>query len=268
MPREWHDRHAANVIEEPEKRRLYQRTAVDKKPYFMRVIYPALMNQYNTYIKNTNKNAMREFGMTVEELKAVPEAERTERQRDFLRYFDRSMPVGVSDCVMNRICRRIEAEFDGYIGRHNASTAFDYTIMKSGAEYSRGQLDAIVKLYENYCQRLRSFAVFTSYERVDEYDSFARMQEMRQEFVSECTKICPDRRALCDIVLDICYRRNGTKRFAWEMCGDEIIENLLERHGGELTFPEPDPEGDIVFAGERFTRKTIRIGGENEYRAE
>ena len=268
MPREWHDRHAANVIEDPEKRRLYQRTVADKKPYFMRVIYPALMKQYNTYIKNTNKNAMREFGMTVEELRAVPETERTDRQRDFLRYFDRSMPVGVSDCVMNRICRRIEAEFDGYLGRHNAAAQFDYTIMKSGAEYSRGQLDAIVKLYENYCQRLRSFAVFTSYERVDEYDSFARMQEMRQEFVAECTKICPDRRALCDIVLDICYRRNGTKRFAWEVCGDEIIENLLDRHGGKMTFPELDPDGEITFAGERFTRKTIKIGGENEYRAE
>lgn len=107
MPREWHDRHSANQIEDDDKRRFYQKLVADKKPYFMRLIYPALMKQYNTYIKNTNKNALREFQMTVDELYAIPESERTERQRDFLRYYEKRMPVGTNDCVMNRICRRV-----------------------------------------------------------------------------------------------------------------------------------------------------------------
>ena len=54
------------MIEDPEKRRFYLSLVADKKPYFMRIIYPALMKQYNTYIKNTNKNAMREFQMTID----------------------------------------------------------------------------------------------------------------------------------------------------------------------------------------------------------
>lgn len=51
--------------------------------------------------------------------------------------------------------------------------------MKSGIEYSRTQYNAILKLYENYNKRLRSYAVFANYERVDEYDTFSRMIEMR-----------------------------------------------------------------------------------------
>lgn len=262
MPREWHDRHSVNMIEDPEKRRFYLSLVADKKPYFMRIIYPALMKQYNTYIKNTNKNAMREFQMTIDELSAIPRSQQTERQRDFLRYYKNRMPVGIHNCVMNRICRRFEKEFDGYLGRHNSENQFDYSIMKSGAEYSRSQFNAITKLYENYNRRLRNYAVFANYERVDEYDTFTRMMEMREDFVQECAKVCPNRFALCDIVLDICYQRSSTKRFAWEMCGEEIIQNLLNRNNGTISYPTLDQEGDIVYCGNKFSVKQEQIGGD------
>lgn len=262
MPREWHDRHAVNTIEDADTRRYYLRLVADKKPYFMRIIYPALMKQYNTYIKNTNKNAMREFGMTVDELSGIPEENRTERQRDFLRYYSSRMPVGNNDCVMNQICRRFESEFDGYVGRHNAETDFDYAIMKSGTEYSRTQFSAISKLYEEYNKRLRNYVVFANCERVDEYDTFSRMQEMRTEFEQECARVCPNRFTLCDIVLDICYKKSSTKRFAWEMCGAEIIHNLLSKNGGVIAYPILDANGEIYFGGNRFTVKQTEIGGE------
>lgn len=259
MPREWHDRHSVNTIEDPEKRRFYQHIVADKKPYFMRIIYPTLMRQYNTYIKNTNKNAMREFQMTIDELIKIPQECLTDRQRDFLRYYNSRMPVGNNNCVMNRICRRFEQEFDGYLGRHNADIDFDYTIMKSGTEYSRSQYNSILKLYESYNKRLRSYAVFANYERVDECDTFAKMLEMKNEFLQDCTQVCPDRFALCDIVLDICYRKSSTKRFAWEMCGDEIIHNLLERNGRHISYPTLDADGDVYFGGNRFTVVTQRL---------
>ena len=265
MPREWHDRHSVNTIDEPVKRRFYQKIVADKKPYFMRIIYPALMKQYNTYIKNTNKNAMREFQMTVDELLELPPTELSDRQKDFLRYYESRMPVGNHDCVMNRICRRFEQEFDGYLGRHSAETEFDYTVMKSGVAYTRSQYNAILKLYENYNHRLRSYAVFANYERVDEYDTFSKMMEMRTEFEQECSKICSNRFALCDIVLDICYRKSSTKRFAWEMCGNEIICNLLNKHEGLISYPTIDPAGEIVFCGNRFTLRQKRLEEFNEH---
>lgn len=134
MPRTWHDRHAANKIEDDELRDFYRSIVADKKPYFMRYIYPALMKQYNQYIKNTNRNCLREFQMTVDELRMVPADELTERQSDFLRYYDYRMPVGTGDCVMNKICKRFEQEFDGYIRKHNSKIKFDYTIMKNASE--------------------------------------------------------------------------------------------------------------------------------------
>lgn len=263
MPREWYDRHAANKIEDQAERDLYRRIVADKKPYFMRYIYPALMKQYNTYIKNTERNALREFQMTVSELKAIPIGEATDRQRDFIRYYDYRMPVGVHDCVMNRICRRFEEEFDGYIGRHNSSTDFDYTIMRSGADYTPRQYSAIKRLYEEYNKRLTSYSVFADYERVDEYDSYAALSMMNEDFRAECAKVCPNNRALCDVILDICYSKNSTKRFAWSMCGTGIIHNLLEANDNLISFPVISEQGDFHYCGDTYDIETtmITIGG-------
>ena len=109
---------------------------------------------------------------------------------DFLRYYDYRMPVGTNDCVMNKICRRFESEFDGYVGKHNAAIKFDYTIMRSNADYSNSQFNAIKKLYEDFNKRLRNYAVFADYERIDECDSFAEMSMINDEFRRECKGCC------------------------------------------------------------------------------
>ncbi|MBQ5390093.1 MAG: hypothetical protein IIU58_04220, partial [Clostridia bacterium] len=265
MPREWHDRHAASSISDPERRSLYLRIAADRKPYFMRYIYPDLMRKYNTYIKNTDKSCLREFQMTVDELTSVPADEQTERQREFLRYYRMKLPVGTNDCVMNRICRRFEKEFDGYLRRRNAETSFDYTIMKSGAECVASQRSGIVRLYEDYNRRLRSYTVYANYERIDECESLCQKAEMYNEFTEECAKVCPNRASFCDIALDICYTKNATKRFAWELCGDDIIDNLLDRNGGQITYPTLDPSGNIEYGGKKFREEYTYIGEMNEH---
>ena len=259
MPREWYDKHAVNKIENQERRDFYRRIVADKKPYFMKYIYPMLMKQYNNYFKNTNRNALREFQMTVDELYRTPIEELTEQQKEFLKYYEYRMPVGTSDCVMNKICRRFENEFDGYIGKHNSTVKFDYTIMKSSVEYAPKQYSQIKKLYEDYNKRLISYSIFADYERVNESDSYMAFSMMNEEFLKECSKICPNRFALCNIVLDICYKTSSTKRFAWNMCGSEIIHNLLRRNGGRISYPVLDDNGSIEFKANKFSLKTKEI---------
>lgn len=253
MPRTWHDRHAANKIEDDELREFYRSIVADKKPYFMRYIYPVLMKQYNQYIKNTNRNCLREFQMTVDELRMIPADELTERQSDFLRYYDYRMPVGTGDCVMNKICKRFEQEFDGYIRKHNSKIKFDYTIMKNASEdYTTTQYRAIKKLYEDYNKKMQSYTVFAQSEKIDKYDAFTELSEMNTEFRKSCDIICQNESALCNIVLDLCYQKSSSKRFAWNMCGSEIIHNLLLNHNHTVNFPTLDSEGDIEYCGERF----------------
>lgn len=264
MPRSWRDRHSANKIEDDELRSFYRSIVADKKPYFMRYIYPSLMKQYNQYIKNTDRNSLREFQLTVSELKALPDESLTDRQRDFIRYYDYRMPVGVGDCVMNKICRKFEAEFDGYISKNSSIKGFDYSIMKSESTYTTSQFNAIKKLYEEFNKRLQNYAVFADYERIDDWYSKNELMIMEDDFRNKCSIVCPNQSALCNIILDICYTKSSTKKFAWSMCAHEIIHNLLKKNNYTISFPTLDSNGCIKYCGETFTIDSMEIKGDYE----
>lgn len=165
------------------------------------------------------------------------------------------MPVGTNDCVMNKICRKFEQEFDSYMRKHGSSRQFDYSIMKSDSTYTSTQFANIKRLYEEYNNRLVSYAIFSDYERVDEIDSFSTLSDMNAEFRRMCDSVCPDKSALCNIILDICYKKKSTKRFAWNMCGEEIIKNLLAKNDNIISYPTIDPNGDISYCNNKFSIK-------------
>lgn len=258
MPKDWYDR-AANRLtddlsEEEVQRRLFNlRVLADKKPYFMRYIYPNLMSQYNTYIKNTDKKCMREFRQTIEEMMAKNPDELTQAEAEFIDYYIQRMPVGVHPCVMNKICRRFEEEFDNYFLKNISEEEFDYSIMKSGQEYTTTQYNAIAKLYEQYTKRLQEYMQFSKRERIDEDESATKRSLMIRDFKVECERACSNAAQLCDIILDLCYRRSGSKQFCWDICSEEIIDNLLKNNDNTIYFPVQDEDGDIEFCGKRFT---------------
>lgn len=258
MPKDWYDR-AANRItddlsEEEVQRRLFNlRVLADKKPYFMRYIYPNLMSQYNTYIKNTDKKCMREFRQTIEELMMKSPDELTQAEAEFIDYYIQRMPVGMHPCVMNKICRRFEEEFDNYFLKNISEEEFDYAIMKSGQEYTTTQYNAIAKLYEQYTKRLQEYMQFSKRERIDEDESATKRSLMIRDFKVECERACSNAAQLCDIILDLCYRRSGSKQFCWDICSEEIIDNLLKNNDNTIYFPVQDEDGDIEFCGKRFT---------------
>lgn len=109
MPKYWYNRSSNSAEEFPdeEERKFNLRILADKKPYFMRYIYPNLMSQYRNYIKNTDKKCLREFRITMDELLSKDRGALTEREREFLFWYYEKMPVGIHDCVMNRICRPV-----------------------------------------------------------------------------------------------------------------------------------------------------------------
>lgn len=271
MERSWHDIHAVNQIEDDDKRRFYRAIVASRKPYFMRYIYPDLMKEYKNYLKKTDGSALREFKMTVGELRALPYSELTDRQKDFLRYYDIGMPVGLGDCVMNRICRRFEEEFDGYVGKYSETASFDSAIMKSGYDYKQHQFYALKSLYEEYTSKQRRFVLYAKSNSVDEDDVVASMNALFQEYVRQCHEICQSDKALCDLLIDLLYRRSSTKRLLWMMCGETIIENLLEKNGYMMAVPVQDPNGEIMFGGERYSVEYREIRAEeveDEYRTE
>ena len=258
MPRTWYDYHAntlpdKHTPEDAERRAFYLSIIADKKPYFMRYIYPDLMREYNTYIKNTNAKCRMLFKMTVEQMSALPDEELTPEQRTFLKYYRTRMPVSTENSVMNRICRRIEALLNVELRTDVASTKFDLSILKSGEEYLVGQQKAVMQLYRRFCQDHKERTERQGYNCL-EPDAIRDLNaQLISQYRIECVSICSCSTQLADILVDSLYQRESAKRFVWDICPDGLLTNLCNANGGKVIFPMRDPEGEVEFRGKRYT---------------
>jgi hypothetical protein len=265
MPKEWFNRDSNKIRPEDNEetiklKKFNQSIVADKKPYFMCYIYPQDMTKYKKYIANTNRKALREFRITMQELFDKPN--KTKREKEFINYYYQRMPVGISKCVVNRICWIFEKEFDGYLSKELANVDFDYNILKHNVGYNQKTFNDIKNIYDLYINKLQDYRQLVKREHIDSDEATVARDVLKQDFKKECEKICSKQYELCDIVLDICYQDNRSKQFAWDVCGDVIIEKLLKENNNTIMYPELDENGTIEYGGNWFTMRSKQIGGD------
>lgn len=269
MPRYWHDYRSANRLpdnpteEDVRRRDLNLRILAEKKPYFMKYIYPSVMKDYNTYTKNVEEKCVMLFRKEVQELIESQAESLTQEEVTFLNYYTSRMPVGVNDCLMNRICRCFEDRFGVKLRKKISDSIFNYEILKSGIPYKAEQKIAVSKLYAEHKKRMKEYCIREcSYAWAYSRDGYGARTEERnalvQEFMREALAACSNSRQLCDIALDICYKKEGSKHFVWDICQDDILLNLLEKNDYSISYPVLDPDGDIMFRGKRFSMEGKR----------
>lgn len=233
-----------------------EKLIADKKPYFMQYIYPAEKAQMKNYIKKNEEKCILRFRMTLDELMAKPDL--TPEEESFLCYYYEKMPMGTAPCTMNKICWRIENLFKDT--KSSKTENFDYSILKSNVTYSTQLFSKIKKIYERYQRETASFMQYAKSERLKSDERQMQRYIFREEFKRQCLSECPNEDYLCDIVLDLCYSKSkASKQFAWDICGDIFIRNLLKRNHYQISYPEADASGDILFNGQRFKMKTITL---------
>ena len=242
MPKSWY-------IVNPDMSAADKSITANKKPYFMRYRYPDLNSEYQDYIKAANSNAMRRFGKSIQALYSLDHP--SDEIKTFLDFFEKQMPVTIYDCTVNKICRMIEREFDGR--KFAADGEFDYSILKSNVPYSPQMFKAIQEVYNDYQSRVTAFAKEAKETAIDKDDADIERQAMKDYFVAQCAEICPDDAVLAEIVLDLCYRSNKNKAFAWDICGAQFSKNLLKSHNGMIEYPAvTDAAGDFEYMGRNY----------------
>lgn len=268
MPKYWYDRTACNKLpdstqEEKNFKELCLKIVADKKPYFMRYIYPELMAEYNKYLRDTNNKCIREFKISLSDL--MSKSDKSDDECAFMEYYHRFMPVGNNPCTINRICCLFEDKFKEYISDLKSSLEFDYSILKSGVEYSRHDYKKIEKIKLEYDDCVRNYQKLANRQRLDKDEVGLTRETMLLNFKSTCESICSNQKELCDIVLDLCYSNTKSKQFAWDICGDVIIENLLEKNNSTINYPlKVDKDEEFKFMGEKFVMHKKKYKGGDE----
>lgn len=263
-PRHWVD-NKVNIIksdddEETKKKKRLNSKLVVKKPMFFIFNYDYLYKEYKKYIKNVNANSQLMFGKTLDDLLASSEL--SENEMDFVENYKKYLPVDCSPGVINRICIKIEDEFKDMDVLPYAN--FDYHILTSNETYSKSEFNAIEELYREYICTIRnikkSYAVKNDNSSEDDMasDLFLAKELLKEK----CLSVCNNEKVLTNILLEICYNSNNSKSMVWDICGEQIVENLLEKNGYTLRFPKKDLNGDIEFNGDRFSVIEVKIDEE------
>lgn len=264
MPASWYNRR--NIEKDCaslEKFSVYKKIVADKKPYFMIYIYPSLRKQYNTYVKDSNKNSTRRWGKTIAELEGMQAASLDNDMLDFLSMYRRYMPVGTNKCVMNIICEKFEKKFDKYLSQKRRDVSFDYSVLRGESDYSTAHYNAIRKIMNDYNKKLVDYSISCDLGRsVCDSESVSSAADLNRWYRAECHSVCPDYDELCNIVVDLCYTRESTKRFAWKISGYVIIKNLLSKNNNVIYYPTKSASGDILWKSDTYSIEKTLVGCE------
>ena len=164
------------------------------------------------------------------------------------------MPVGNNPCTINRISWLFEDAFQSYLAEYDKYYEFDYSILKSGVEYSINDYQRILQIKSEYDDSLRHYQQIANKQRLDKDELSVNRSIMLHKFQSKCEEICPNEKELCDIVIDMCYSSSKSKQFAWDICGEIIIKNLLQKNNHMIHYPVlVNSNGEFEFGGEQFT---------------
>ena len=261
MPKAWYNRNiiTGDITMSQEQADLYLRILADKKPYFMTYIYPDLKREYSQFNENVRMKSWQLFQKDLDDLLAADKNDLSEDESYFVEEYYKRIPVGIHDCVTNRICRRIEEEFDGFVSKNKPDKEFDKSLLKNDVEYPAYSFYEIKGFYEMYIKEARLHRQRELKERVDKTEARKLRDLMIDKFVEKCTREVPNRWQLCNIIVDLCYSKEGSKQFAWDIVGEEMLINLLVNNNYQISYPTSNEDGDIVWKGERYSFETKHI---------
>lgn len=113
---------------------------------------------------------------------------------------------------------------------------------------------------KEYDEAVRQYQQLANKQRLDKDETTISKNMMMLAFQARCAEICPDETELCDIIVDLCYSSAGSRQFAWDICGDVIIQNLLRKQGGIISYPVmTDTNGEFTFGGRQFIMQQKKL---------
>lgn len=263
VPKEWLDSRLFKIKDGDDESTIHQKQinaniAAEIKPWFFIYRYSQVRSDVDKYIKACKSNCKIRFGKTLDDLYST--SNRTDEEEDFLYYYEKNIPASRAPGTMNRICFRIEDEFQTMDVLPDVE--FDYSILKTDAKYTQEEYELIAQLYDEYNKNMQLFLKKTKKNDSLKEERDAFVTQLNEEFSNLCYSVCPDAEILANILVDVCYTSNKNKTFAWNIVGEQLFINVLKNNNNIIVYPVKDENGDIDFCGKKFSLHVQQIGGD------
>lgn len=237
----------------------------DKKPYFMIYLYSTLNREYSKFISNCDTYSQIKFGISIDELKNKKNKHTDEIE--YLKYFNKHMPVNLSDCVTNKLCWYVEkVNKEKFKVKHDKGSPETIMLMiDDEISFNEKIYNKVKKTYQEYNSYKYNDLQINEYEispteYTDEKQDYNYFNNINEFFRRKLSAICSNDKELANYAVRLCYIENNpvNKDFAWKVCEDGLLENIKKNSGNKLYIPVVDEEnGGIEYLGQRYTLEEV-----------
>ena len=230
---------------------------IERRPYFMRYLYPNYNKEYKEYNESYRETCRDKFGCEIDNV-PVDIAE-TEEFKIFYNKYSRYNKFLDTDGVMNRVCHYMENKCKDIKISVKEKSNEDYfkLYMDNSIDIDNDKLKMMIEKYNEYLTQKKNR------NNLEDGNSF---QKYCNDLKDSLFLISFDDNELANLAVYVCYviYKNKPKDFAWDICGEGIIRNLIKNQQvAKLKIPMFDKEGDIKYLGKNYKVKEIEINGYN-----
>jgi hypothetical protein len=234
----------------------------------MRYRYPSLAKEYNAYLRQVNYRCRVDYGCFADEL--LRKNNRTQEEENGVKWLMRNSPASMANGTMNRVCRRVEDALSAVKDTwREQGDVFNYTIYRSeNVLYPPNAFVEVKRIIERYKKELKMLPSYAKENKLSD-DEVKVIRVLMAEATREecyCCDLTVDQ--LTNVILDVTYGDGHPSSIVWDLVGDVIIKNLLEKHDGVFRYYLHDKDGEIEYGGECFRECECRMEEIEDYYTE
>ena len=264
FPKHWYKYQKIEATDSQEikdKKSLFNRILIEKRPYFFIYLYKHVKDEYKKYVNGRNEYCRVMFGKTIDEL--YSKKDKTEEELEFLSKYELFMPVINTDCEMNMICRKME-NFHKRI-KDNISTDVNelcYTNYVSSVELDNELYKKIKLAVQKYFKSSEEFKLMGLEYGKNKYNEEEedKIYNVYDKFKEDMNCVCSNPEILVNYLVPMFYTdmKSKNKDILWKCYGKYMFKNVLDKVNSFL-IPYPSKNGSIRYLGQRFASKEVFI---------
>ena len=198
---------------------------IEKRPYFMKYLYPKYKTQYNDYFKKYNYLSYVTFGIGIEEL--INLNNKTDEQKRMVENYNKFNPFLETNSPMNNICKYMEKEIKE-IKINAKKRAPDYIfniLFNRDIEITETQIRQMENVYKKYKKSKSSSCTTGEFISPDELININKdVNDNNFDYISD------DIQRLANLAVYVNYYLHPTapKNFCWDLFGEGILFNIYD----------------------------------------
>lgn len=246
---------------ERKQRELNNRLLLDKHPYFFIHLYKNTSKAYKNHIKQYEILCLQRLGITLDELK---NKNRSIEEQEFYDEFYSKSPVIESNCVMNKICRRIESiDFEiKNLLKSNQDDKLHKLFLSDREEFNTDTYKKVIQKYKDYNKKIRGLITTAETEGKNKNDMevLNQINVTQESFKNELLSICSNSDELVNYIINMFYvdYPSFSKDIMWSIFGDEIVTNLISKKDFIL-IPVLDENGDMEYLNNNYSIREVAL---------